>query len=56
MMMGLIGGAIFPPIMGFVADISGSQLGAIIVMTVGVLYVAATAVTPVLFRTVSSAR
>lgn len=56
MMMGLMGGAIFPPIMGFVADISGSQLGAIIVMTVGVLYVAATAVTPVLFRTVSSAR
>lgn len=39
MMMGLIGGAIFPPLMGALADAMGMQLGAVLVMAVGVLYV-----------------
>lgn len=39
MLMGLIGGAIFPPIMGALADAMNAQLGAIIVMAVGCLYV-----------------
>lgn len=38
MMMGLIGGAIFPPIMGAAADAMG-QFGGIIVMAVGAVYV-----------------
>ncbi|RSX54780.1 transporter, major facilitator family protein [Bifidobacterium dolichotidis] len=38
MLMGLIGGAIFPPIMGAAADAMG-QLGAVLVMAVGCLYV-----------------
>ena len=38
MIMGLIGGAIFPPIMGFVSDAMGSQNGSVIVITVGVIY------------------
>lgn len=38
MIMGLIGGAIFPPIMGFVSDAMGSQNGSVIVITVGVVY------------------
>jgi len=41
MIMGIIGGAIFPPIMGFVADTMGSQTGSIIVITIGVLYLIA---------------
>ncbi|MBT1167224.1 MFS transporter [Bifidobacterium simiarum] len=41
MMIGLIGGAIFPPLMGLASDAMGMQLGAILVMTVGVLYIAA---------------
>lgn len=39
MLMGLIGGAIFPPIMDALADAMNAQLGAIIVMAVGCLYV-----------------
>lgn len=39
MMMGLIGGAIFPPIMGAASDAMGMQLGAVIVMAVGVVYI-----------------
>ena len=38
MLMGLIGGAIFPPIMGVAADAAG-QFGGILVMAVGCLYV-----------------
>ncbi|MDO4913939.1 MAG: MFS transporter, partial [Bifidobacteriaceae bacterium] len=39
MMMGLIGGAIFPPIMGAAADAFNAQLGGIIVMAVATTYV-----------------
>ena len=38
-LIGLIGGAIFPPIMGALADAMSAQLGAIIVMSVGCIYV-----------------
>lgn len=38
MMMGLIGGAVFPPIMGAAADGMG-QIGAVLVMAVGCVYV-----------------
>ncbi|WP_044084519.1 MFS transporter [Bifidobacterium gallicum] len=38
MLMGLIGGAIFPPLMGLAADGMG-QIGAVLVMAVGCLYV-----------------
>lgn len=38
MLMGLIGGAIFPPIMGAAADVAG-QFGGILVMAVGCVYV-----------------
>ncbi|KFI69288.1 MFS transporter [Bifidobacterium magnum] len=38
MLMGLIGGAIFPPLMGAAADAIG-QFGAVLVMAVGCLYV-----------------
>ncbi len=41
MIMGLIGGAIFPPIMGFASDAMGSQNGSVIVITVGVIYLLA---------------
>ena len=44
MMMGLIGGAIFPPIMGAAADAMG-QAGSIIVVAVGAIYVLAIALT-----------
>ena len=37
MIMGLFGGTIFPLIMGFASDAIG-QIGAVIVMTVGTLY------------------
>ena len=37
MIMGLFGGTVFPLLMGFASDAMG-QLGAVIVMTVGVLY------------------
>ncbi|PST48124.1 MFS transporter [Bifidobacterium callitrichos] len=38
MLMGLIGGAIFPPVMGVAADAAG-QFGGILVMAVGCVYV-----------------
>lgn len=38
MIMGLIGGTIFPPVMGMVSDAMGSQTGSVLVMSVGVLY------------------
>ena len=38
LIMGIIGGAIFPPVMGVAADAMNSQAGAIAVMTLGVLY------------------
>lgn len=38
MIMGLFGGTIFPLAMGYASDMTGSQSGAIAVMTVGVLY------------------
>ena len=38
MLMGLIGGAIFPPIIGAAADVAG-QFGGILVMAIGCLYV-----------------
>ena len=41
MIMGLFGGTIFPLAMGFASDLSGAQLGAVAVMTVGVLYLLA---------------
>ena len=41
MIMGLIGGAVFPPIMGFMSDMMGSQTGSVIVITVGVVYLLA---------------
>ena len=44
MMIGLIGGAVFPPLMGLASDMMDMQLGAILVMTVGVLYIAAMSV------------
>ena len=42
LMMGRIGGAIFPPIMGAAADAMG-QAGSIIVVAVGAIYVLAIA-------------
>lgn len=38
MIMGLFGGTIFPLFMGFLSDAMASQLGAVIVLSVGVLY------------------
>ncbi len=38
MIMGLFGGTIFPLVMGVASDATGSQLGAVAVMTVGVIY------------------
>lgn len=38
MIMGLIGGAIFPPVMGYLSDIMNSQTGSIIVISIGVIY------------------
>ena len=38
MIMGLIGGAIFPVLMGGLSDAMSSQIGAIIVMIVGSVY------------------
>jgi fucose permease len=38
MIMGIFGGTIFPLLMGFASDAKG-QLGAILVMSIGVLYV-----------------
>lgn len=38
MIMGLFGGTIFPLLMGFASDSMGTQTGALLVLTVGVLY------------------
>lgn len=38
MIMGLFGGTVFPLIMGYASDSMGSQIGAIAVMLVGVIY------------------
>lgn len=38
MIAGLIGGAIFPPVMGLFSDMLGTQLGAVAVMSAGVAY------------------
>jgi fucose permease len=38
MIMGLFGGTIFPLAMGFASDAVGGQMGAVTVMTIGVLY------------------
>ena len=38
MIMGLFGGTVFPLVMGVASDAMGSQLGAMAVMTVGVIY------------------
>lgn len=43
LIMGLFGGTVFPLLMGFASDAIG-QIGAIMVMTVGVLYMAAYAI------------
>lgn len=37
LIMGLVGGMIFPPLMGFASDATG-QVGAILVMSLGILY------------------
>lgn len=38
MIMGLFGGTIFPLLMGFLADTLASQMGALVVLSVGVAY------------------
>ena len=38
MIMGLFGGTIFPLVMGIVSDIMLAQIGAVLVMTIGVVY------------------
>lgn len=38
MIMGLIGGTIFPLLMGILSDAFGSQLGSVAVVSVGVIY------------------
>ncbi len=38
MIMGLIGGTVFPLLMGYASDLMGSQNGSVLVMTLGVLY------------------
>lgn len=38
MIAGLVGGAVFPPVMGLVSDAFGTQLGAVAVMSAGVIY------------------
>jgi fucose permease len=40
MIMGLFGGTIFPLAMGFASDFVSNQLGAVAVMTIGVIYLA----------------
>ena len=41
MIMGLCGGTVFLLVMGVASDAMGSQLGAVAVMTVGVVYLLA---------------
>lgn len=38
MIMGLFGGTLFPLTMGYFSDITGSQTGAVAIMTIGVIY------------------
>lgn len=38
MIMGLFGGTVFPSLMGFASDAISSQVGAVIVMSMGVVY------------------
>ena len=38
MIMGLIGGSVFPLLMGVLSDAMGSQTGSVIVISVGVVY------------------
>lgn len=38
MIMGLFGGTVFPLLMGYASDTIGSQVGAVLVMGVGVVY------------------
>ncbi len=38
MIMGLFGGTIFPLLMGFASDAMNQQLGAVLIMAIGVLY------------------
>lgn len=38
MIMGLFGGTIFPFLMGIASDQTGSQIGAVLVISVGVVY------------------
>ena len=40
MIMGLFGGTIFPLLMGFLSDAMSSQLGAVIILAIGVIYLA----------------
>jgi fucose permease len=38
MIMGLFGGTLFPLAMGYASDAVGSQVGAVVVMAIGVIY------------------
>ena len=38
MIMGLIGGTIFPLLMGILSDALGSQIGSVIIISIGVAY------------------
>ena len=38
MVMGLFGGTLFPLLMGVASDITGSQMGAIVIMLIGAVY------------------
>ena len=38
MIMGLIGGTVFPLLMGVLSDAMGTQVGSVIVISVGVAY------------------
>ena len=38
MIMGLFGGTIFPLLMGVMSDALASQIGALIVLSIGILY------------------
>ena len=38
LIMGICGGAVFPPLMGLASDTVGSQAGAIAVLSLGILY------------------
>lgn len=40
MIMGLIGGTIFPLLMGVASDAAGSQIGSVLVVSIGVIYLA----------------